>query len=105
MRGDSTMNHFPPNILEINDIKVERGGALLADIPFLQLERGELLSLIGPNGAGKTTLLLALAGLMKPTTGEISFRGQKIGPDVSVFEYRRNLAMVFQEPLLFNTSV
>jgi tungstate transport system ATP-binding protein len=93
------------NILEVRNIKIKRAGALLVDIPFLQIERGELLSLIGPNGAGKTTLLLALAGLMKPTTGEISFRGQKIGFDYPVFEYRRNLAMVFQEPLLFNTTV
>src|SRR4030042_891126 len=93
------------NILEISDIKIERAGALLVDVPSLHIERGELLSLIGPNGAGKTTLLLTLAGLMKPTQGEISFRGQKIGFDYSVFEYRRNLAMVFQEPLLFNTTV
>jgi len=93
------------NILEVRDIKVERAGALLVDIPFLQIERGDLLSLIGPNGAGKTTLLLALSCLTKLTTGEIAFRGQKIGSDVSVFEFRRNLAMVFQEPLLFNTTV
>jgi len=93
------------NILEVRDIKVKRAGALLADIPFLQIERGELLSLIGPNGAGKTTLLLALSCLTKLTSGEIAFRGQKIGFDYSVFEYRRNLAMVFQEPLLFNTTV
>jgi tungstate transport system ATP-binding protein len=93
------------NILEVRDIKVKRAGALLVDIPFLQIERGELLSLIGPNGAGKTTLLLALSCLTKLTTGEIAFRGQKIGFDYPVFEYRRNLAMVFQEPLLFNTTV
>jgi len=93
------------NILEVRDTKVERAGALLVDIPLLQIEKGELLSFIGPNGAGKTTLLLTLAGLMKPTTGEISFGGRKIGSDVSVFEYRRSLAMVFQEPLLFNTTV
>ncbi len=99
------MNNDSSNILEINDIKVKRAGALLVDIPSLQVERGEILSLIGPNGAGKTTLLLTLCCLPKPTTGEISFRGQKIGSDVSVFEYRRNLAMVFQEPLLFNTTV
>ena len=93
------------NILEVRDTKVERAGALLVDIPLLQIEKGELLSFIGPNGAGKTTLLLTLAGLMKPTTGEISFGGRRIGSDVSVFEYRRSLAMVFQEPLLFNTTV
>jgi len=104
-KGELAMTNDSLNILEINGIKVERAGALLVDVPSLQIERGELLSLIGPNGAGKTTLLLTLAGLMKPTTGEISFRGRMIGSDVSIFDYRRNLAVVFQEPLLFNTTV
>ena len=99
------MNNDSANILEINDIKVKRAGVLLVDIPSLQVERGEILSLIGPNGAGKTTLLLTLSCLTKPTQGEISFRGRKIGSDYPVFEYRRNLAVVFQEPLLFNTTV
>ena len=65
------------NILEISDIKIERAGALLVDVPSLHIERGELLSLIGPNGAGKTTLLLTLAGLMKPTPGKFPFGGRR----------------------------
>jgi tungstate transport system ATP-binding protein len=43
--------------------------------------------------------------LLKPFQGEIFFRGRKVEKNHSVLEYRRKLAMVFQEPLLFDTSV
>ena len=92
-------------ILETKDLKVRRGGVLLIDVPSLQVRQGEILSLIGPNGAGKTTLLQALAHLIRPFHGEISFKGVKVSSNHSLIEYRRKLAMVFQEPLLFDTTV
>src|SRR4030066_1195573 len=92
-------------ILEVKNLEVERGGTILLNIPFLSIEKGEILALIGPNGAGKTTFLQTLSYLLKPFQGEIFFKGQKVGSGQSVFEYRRKLAMVFQEPLLFDTTV
>jgi tungstate transport system ATP-binding protein len=64
-----------------------------------------VLSVIGPNGAGKTTLLQIVSYLAKPFEGDIFFRGRKVGPGCPVLAYRRALAMVFQEPLLFDTTV
>ena len=92
-------------ILEAQRLCVIRAGAQLLDIPSLTLHEGEILSLIGPNGAGKTTLLQTLAYLLRSFQGEVSFKGRKVDSDCPVFEYRRNLAMVFQEPLLFDTTV
>ncbi len=92
-------------IVEAKNLRVIRGGSLLVDVPGLSIFEGETLSLIGPNGAGKTTLLQALSYLMKPSAGEILFRGQPVGASQGVLEYRRLLAMVFQEPLLFDTTV
>jgi tungstate transport system ATP-binding protein len=92
-------------ILEAKNLRVERGGAVLLNVPSLSIEEGEILALIGPNGAGKTTFLQTLSHLLKPSQGEISFRGKRIEANHSVLEYRRNLAMVFQEPLLFDTTV
>ena len=77
----------------------------MLDIPSLRIQEREVLSLIGPNGAGKTTLLQALSYLHKPSQGEILVRGEKIQPNHSAFNYRRKIAMVFQEPLLFDTTV
>ncbi len=92
-------------ILEVRNLEVKRGGTLVLDVPSLSLRTGEILSLIGPNGAGKTTLLQTLSYLLKPFQGEIFFREKKVGTNHSALEYRRKLAMVFQEPLLFDTTV
>ena len=92
-------------LLEARNLGVKRGGAAILDIPSLCIKEGEILSLIGPNGAGKTTLLQTLSYLLKPFQGEILFKGEKVGSNQSIFEYRRKLAMVFQEPLLFDTTV
>jgi tungstate transport system ATP-binding protein len=97
------VEHVP--ILEARNLNVERGGTLLLEIPSFSIGKGEILSLIGPNGAGKTTLLQTLSYLLKPFQGEIFFRGKRIEANHSVLEYRRKLAMVFQEPLLFDTTV
>jgi tungstate transport system ATP-binding protein len=92
-------------ILEGKDLQVYKGGSLVLEVPVLRIGEGEVLSLIGPNGAGKTTLLLTLARLIKLSRGEILFKGEKVFSNHSVFDYRRKLAMVFQEPLLFDTTV
>lgn len=92
-------------ILEVKNLQVNRGGVLVLDIPLLTFPEGKVLTLIGPNGAGKSTLLLALSRLLKSVNGEIYFRGQRIDANHAVVMYRRHIAMVFQEPLLFDTTV
>ena len=92
-------------VFEARDLQVIRGGSLILNVPSFAVSEGEILVLIGPNGAGKSTLLQTLSALSKPSRGEILFRGQKIGADIPVLQYRRRLAMVLQEPLLFDTTV
>ncbi len=98
------MNRSDP-ILEVKNLEVKRGESILLNLPFFSVERGEILALIGPNGAGKSTLLQTLSFLLQPFQGEIIFDGEKLDSHQSIFEYRRKLAMVFQEPLLFDTTV
>ena len=69
------------------------------------LQCNETVALIGPNGTGKFSFLLALAGLLPIKTGEILFRQEAIVPGFASTGYRRKLAMVFQEPLLFDATV
>jgi len=92
-------------LLEIRDITVDRGGTCVLQIPSFVLRRNETVALIGPNGTGKSSFLLALAGLLPIKAGEILFRQQAIVPGFASTEYRRKLAMVFQEPLLFDATV
>lgn len=61
----------------------------------LHVQEGELLVILGPSGCGKSTLLRMLAGLLKPTEGSITFRGELIrGPSAKV-------GFIFQDYSLF----
>ncbi len=94
-----------PPILQARNVKIIRGGSTILDLARFDLEKGEIVSLIGPNGAGKTTLMQVMASLSKPTSGEILFMGDPIQASQSTLGYRRKIAMVFQEPLLFDATV
>lgn len=61
----------------------------------LTLHSGEFVSLVGPSGCGKSTILRLIAGLIVPTTGEVSLNG------VPVTEPSPERGMVFQKPTLF----
>jgi tungstate transport system ATP-binding protein len=92
-------------ILAVSGLRIRKGGAQLLDIPALAVATGETLALIGPNGAGKSTLLLALSGIEVPAAGELRYRGEPVPAGAAALAYRRRVAMVFQEPLLFDTTV
>jgi len=62
------------------------------------IQKGELVSLLGPSGCGKTTTLKLIAGLLKPTSGEIYFDDSKV---TNVKPEHREAVMVFQNYLLF----
>jgi len=65
-------------LLEIEEIKVQYGGAdILTGISF-GIQAGEIVTIIGSNGAGKTTALRAISGLKKPRSGEIRFQGKNL---------------------------
>lgn len=98
-----TSSGDPHVLLRAEDLLVHRGGVTVLDIPALDVFPGQVLALIGPNGAGKSTLLLTLAGLLKIAQGNLLFKGKRVGN--GGFDYRRHIAMVFQEPLLFDTTV
>jgi len=92
------------DLIAIQNLLVKRGGKAVLYVDKLSIEQGEVLAVVGPNGAGKSTLLLSLSRLLKPETGEILFGGRRM-KDESDTVYRRRIALVMQEPLLFNTSV
>ena len=100
-----TANAPSTPILSGESIQVQRGGKRILDVFSLEIIHGEVLSIIGPNGAGKTTLLQALSQLIRLVKGDIYFQGKKVGADMAPLDYRRCLAMVFQEALLFDTTV
>jgi heme exporter protein A len=58
--------------LEARQLRLERGGKLLAQNLSFELGPGAALIVTGPNGAGKTTLLRVLAGLARPSGGAVA---------------------------------
>ena len=65
-------------LLEINDIRVSYGKIeALRGVSF-NAGAGEIVSIIGANGAGKTTTLKTVSGLLKPTSGTMTFNGTDI---------------------------
>jgi len=65
----------------------------LEDVNF-EIKRGDFISLIGPSGCGKSTLLRLIAGLLAPTGGTLSVKGETVtGP-------RPDIGMMFQKPTL-----
>ena len=66
----------------------------------LTLSRGEALAIAGPNGAGKSTLLRILAGLMRPTAGEVQVLGQPLTGNAT--EARRAIGLLSHQSLLYD---
>ncbi len=63
------------------------------------IEDGRKIAFVGPNGVGKTTIMLMFNGILKPTSGEILFRGMPIKYDSkSLRAIRRKVGIVFQNP-------
>jgi ABC-type Fe3+/spermidine/putrescine transport system ATPase subunit len=84
--------------LDLKNLSIAYGRQTVIEAFDLNVAEGEMLSLLGPSGAGKTTILKAIAGLIEPSKGEIRVDGQVIN---HMAPERRNVVMVFQQPLLF----
>ena len=65
-------------ILSIKDLKVNYGGIEAVKGISFDVEEGSIVTLIGANGAGKSSTLRTIAGLVKPASGKITFRGDDI---------------------------
>lgn len=84
------------NIVKAYDGK--QAGMKAVDGLNLEIRKGEFVALLGPSGCGKTTTLMMLAGLLKPTSGEIRFSGKLMN---HVEPKDRNIGMVFQSYALY----
>ena len=75
----------------------------VVDLTFA-VEPGQVVALVGATGAGKSTAMALLYRVYDPQSGTIHVDGRDIR-DVKLASLRRNIGVIFQEPLLFNRSV
>ena len=83
----------------LENLKLSLGGRDIISIPKLEIAAGNHLLLLGPSGCGKTSLMNLLAGLLRPTSGEIRFKGQPYSSlsDSGIDALRaKNFGFVFQ---------
>lgn len=65
-------------VLDVQGVTVRFGGITALERVSLDVAGGEVLGVIGPNGAGKTTLFNCISGFVRPQSGTISWRGERL---------------------------
>jgi len=65
-------------LLEARGVSKTYGRTMALDEVSLCVEQGELVAVTGPSGCGKSTLLHCLAGILRPDSGEVWFRGRRV---------------------------
>ncbi|CAM5782918.1 ABC transporter ATP-binding protein [Castellaniella caeni] len=88
-------------MLEVRNLVKEFGGLHAVDGVSFTLQAHTITGLVGPNGAGKTTLFNTIAGLHRPTSGEIVFQGRPIQGLAPHRIFHAGLVRTFQIPRPF----
>lgn len=70
----------------------------------IRINPSDFLGISGASGAGKTTLVDLLTGLLTPQSGKVTIGGVPLG-DIDLADWRRRIAYVAQDPVLFNDNV
>ena len=86
--------------LSVEHLRRTYGAFTAVDDLSFEVRSGEIVGLIGPNGAGKTTTLRSLAGILKPTSGQVTIDGHDVV--TNSLEAKRRLAFMPDEPHLFD---
>lgn len=86
-------------VLEVKNVtySYDKDSRALKGVSF-SVEKGEFVAIIGHNGSGKSTLAKLLNGLLSPTSGEVIVDGFSSNDKSAVFEIRKRVGMVFQNP-------
>jgi subfamily B ATP-binding cassette protein MsbA len=79
------------------------GPPTLSDVSF-EVRRGETVALVGPSGGGKTTILNLIPRFYDPTAGRVTIDGHDVR-EVTLHSLREQIALVTQEPFLFDDSI
>lgn len=78
----------------VNVSKKFKNRTILQDIN-LKISKGQSIGIIGPNGSGKSVLFKLIAGFIKPDSGDVYIRGQKLGKD---FDFPNDTGVLINNP-------
>ncbi len=83
-------------MIRMRDVTKTFGSTVANDKVWLDIRRGEILSLLGENGSGKTTLMNMLAGIYSPDSGQIFVNGEEVSIRSPKDAFRYGIGMVHQ---------
>ena len=86
-------------LIDLKDVTVKYGDNTVLENFNLYINEKEFITLLGPSGCGKTTTLRAIAGFIKPASGDIIFEGKRIN---DVPAHKRKVNTIFQRYALFS---
>ncbi|MBN1593523.1 MAG: ABC transporter ATP-binding protein [Candidatus Coatesbacteria bacterium] len=102
--GDALDLRLQPNTIRFENVSYSYDSdAVLENINF-EVKAGQTIGIVGPSGVGKTTLLNLLPRFYDPTKGRVTINGTDIRK-LKLKHLMRNLAIVTQEPFLFQVSI
>ena len=84
-------------ILESREVTKNYGSKTAVNGVSLELESGLVYAMLGPNGSGKTTWMKMVAGLVKPSMGEVLYEGSPVGK-----ESKKEIAYMSTEPYFYS---
>ncbi|QGZ62751.1 branched-chain amino acid ABC transporter ATP-binding protein/permease [Paraburkholderia acidisoli] len=90
-------------LLTVNKARKQFGGLVAVNDVSFEVKAGQIIGLIGPNGAGKSTTFNLVTGVLQPTSGEITFRGERIDRLTSREIVSRGIGRTFQHVKLLPT--
>jgi ABC-type branched-subunit amino acid transport system ATPase component/ABC-type branched-subunit amino acid transport system permease subunit len=83
-------------LLTVDKARKSFGGLVAVNDVSFEVKAGQIIGLIGPNGAGKSTTFNLVTGVLRPSSGEITFRGERIDTLASRLIVRRGIGRTFQ---------
>jgi ABC-type branched-subunit amino acid transport system ATPase component/ABC-type branched-subunit amino acid transport system permease subunit len=89
-------------LLSVDKVRKEFGGLVAVNDVSFDVKSGEIVGLIGPNGAGKSTTFNLVTGVIEPTRGTVTFRGERIDGLTSREIAKRGIGRTFQHVKLLS---
>jgi phospholipid/cholesterol/gamma-HCH transport system ATP-binding protein len=105
MNKDKKTESTPEHIIAVKNLSKNFGDKVVLDKITLDIREGQTTVVIGPSGCGKTVLIKHLICLLRPTSGEVYFKNQRIDnmPESELNKIRIHFGFLFQGGALFDS--
>ncbi len=84
IRGKHSPHEQNAPTLRVKDLSLRYDSGVALDNVSFEVDRGERMAVVGPNGAGKSTLFKIIAGVLRPTEGEVQVYGHESGSHICI---------------------